>query len=90
MSLQVAQTAAAAELLAGDVLLCLKQVIAITGLSRSSIYSHMKAGIFPLQVPVGSRGVRWSLNEVRQWMSGQLTLRGSRAQQSTDRSGRTP
>jgi len=90
MSLQVAQTASAPELLAGDVLLCLKQVIAITGLSRSSIYSYMKAGMFPLQVPVGSRGVRWSLNEVRHWMAGQLMLRGVRAYQSTDCSVRTP
>jgi len=63
------------EFLGGDVLLTVRQVMVITGLSRSSIYSFMAAGTFPLSATVGGRAVRWSLIEVRCWMAERFALR---------------
>lgn len=63
------------ELPGGDVLLKVQQVMAITGLSRSSIYAYMHAGMFPLPARVGGRAVRWSLIEVRCWMAERFALR---------------
>lgn len=67
------------ELPGGDVLLTARQVMALTGLSRSSIYAYMDAGAFPLQALVGGRAVRWSLIEVRCWMAERFALRDAHA-----------
>ena len=37
----------------------LQSVMAITGLSRSSIYLAINQGSFPLQIPLGARSVVW-------------------------------
>ena len=76
---QSAQASAHAELPVDDVLLTVRQVMVITGLSRSSIYSFMHARTFPLPVPVGGRAVRWSLKEVRCWIAERVALRDANA-----------
>lgn len=45
-----------------------RQVEAITGLCRSSIYRLMKIGRFPRPVSIGPRAVRWRLSDVTEWV----------------------
>lgn len=62
-------------------LLRLKQVIAITGLSRSSIYSMLDENSssydpdFPKQVKIGKKSVAWVENEVDQWIGKRIAAR---------------
>ncbi|HEL4406216.1 TPA: AlpA family transcriptional regulator [Stenotrophomonas maltophilia] len=51
-----------------DHYLRLAQVCEITGLSRSSIYNYVAAGLFPKQRQMGIRAVRWLASEVHTWM----------------------
>ena len=46
----------------------LATVLAMTGLSRSSMYSLMKAGSFPVPRKVSARSVRWRAVEVLAWI----------------------
>lgn len=51
----------------------LPAVVAITGLSRSTIYSRVKALSFPSPVPLGSpRIVGWIESEIAQWQAAQI------------------
>ena len=50
-------------------LLSLKQVIAMVGLTKSTIYRLMEAGDFPRPLKLGSRCVRWLVDEVNAWIS---------------------
>jgi prophage regulatory protein len=45
-------------------MLKLKEVQKITGLSRSSIYSYIEKGVFPIQVKLGQRSVAWIDQEI--------------------------
>jgi prophage regulatory protein len=45
-------------------LLRLDDVVAITGLSRSSIYARAHAKTFPGYIKIGPRGTRWLESEV--------------------------
>jgi|APSaa5957512576_1039674.scaffolds.fasta_scaffold86017_2 prophage regulatory protein len=45
-------------------ILRLPDVIKLSGLSRSTIYSYIKKGLWPKQVPLGDRVVGWPLEEV--------------------------
>ena len=48
----------------------LKEVVAATGLSRSSIYALIAEGLFPRPLQVGRRAVvRWIEQEVQEWLS---------------------
>lgn len=50
-------------------ILRLKEVIAITGLSRSTIYAEIAKGEFPKQVQLtGNRSVGWHENVIIQWV----------------------
>lgn len=50
-------------------ILRLKEVIAITGLSRSTIYAEIAKGEFPKQVQLtGNRSVGWHENAIIQWI----------------------
>jgi prophage regulatory protein len=46
----------------------IRDVIALTGLSRSAIYAAVKAGTFPRQVKLSSRSAGWVRGEVVGWM----------------------
>jgi prophage regulatory protein len=45
----------------------LPRVIALVGLSQTTIYDMANAGRFPKQVKVGGRAVAWIKSEVLQW-----------------------
>ena len=49
-----------------------KQVQARTGLSRSTIYLHIKAEQFPKPVALGPRAVGWIEAEVVEWIANRL------------------
>lgn len=51
-------------------------VEAITGLSRSTIYSLMQSGAFPRPVRIGDRAVAWPEVEIEAWISERLQDRG--------------
>lgn len=46
----------------------IRDVIALTGLSRSAIYAAVKAGTFPRQVKLSARSSGWVRGEVVAWM----------------------
>ena len=49
-------------------ILRLPEVIARTGLSRSTIYAFIDAGKFPDRVKLGPRMVGWFEDEIDQWI----------------------
>ena len=50
----------------------LKDVIALTGLSRSTIYLRMVQGKFPKKISLGSRAVGWINSEVIEWIEQRI------------------
>jgi prophage regulatory protein len=46
----------------------IRDVIALTGLSRSAIYAAVKAGTFPRQVKLSARSAGWVRGEVVGWL----------------------
>ena len=50
-------------------LLTLRDVCAVVSLSRSTVYSLLKAGKFPPPVQVSARSVRWRRIEIDCWQS---------------------
>ena len=59
----------------------LPEVIARTGLKRSSIYAAIQAGTFPAQIPLGERAVGWDESEVSAWIESRiLSARNTPAQ----------
>ena len=46
----------------------LPEVLARTGLSRSTIYVRMAQGRFPRPVSLGGRAVGWIESELNEWM----------------------
>ena len=59
-----------------------KQVEARTGLSRSTIYHHIKAGIFPRPVPLGPRAVGWIEFDVSNWIAQRVEIARDNANRS--------
>jgi prophage regulatory protein len=49
-------------------LIRLKEVIAMTGLSRASVYKFVSENKFPAQISLGYRCVAWVESEVQQWI----------------------
>ncbi len=49
----------------------LPTVVAMTGLSRSTIYQRVKHGIFPAPRKVSARCARWRASEVLEWIRSQ-------------------
>ena len=50
-------------------LLRLPEVCNLTGLSRSSLYRAINAGLFPRSVQLGQRSVAWRLDQVEDWIN---------------------
>ncbi|RSM21856.1 AlpA family phage regulatory protein [Aeromonas salmonicida] len=59
-------------------LLKLKDVIAITSLSKASVYRQMNAGTFPKPIVTGPRSVAWIDHEIYEWIESKTRLRDSR------------
>lgn len=57
-----------------DRMLRRKEVEAITGRSRSSIYEGMAAGTFPKPVKIGARAVAWPESVIRQWIAERMEV----------------
>ena len=53
-------------------ILRLKDVIAMTGLSRSTIYLRMDQSKFPQQINLGSRAVGWIGSEIKEWIEERI------------------
>lgn len=53
-------------------ILRLAQVIALTGLSRSTIYQSLANGGFPQQIRLGARSVGWVAAEIDEWISSRI------------------
>lgn len=56
------------ELTSNDRIMKLREVSAMTGLSRSSIYALIKKGSFPAQVKLSIRSAGWFWSEVKGWL----------------------
>ena len=52
-----------------EVLLRIHQVVTVTGLSRSSLYSFVAMGRFPALVRIGRRAVAWKNSQVQAWIA---------------------
>lgn len=50
-------------------LIRLPEVCNLTGLSRSSLYRAINAGLFPRSVQLGQRSVAWRLDQVEDWIN---------------------
>lgn len=46
-----------------------KQVEALTGLSRSTIYAWVRDGIFPGPISLGPKAVGWLQSELDAWLA---------------------
>lgn len=49
-----------------------KEVEAITGRSRSSIYDGIATGTFPKPVKIGARAVAWPESVIRAWIAERM------------------
>jgi len=63
-------------LAAGAQLLGIAPVVAMTGLSRSSLYAYMAKGIFPRPRKLGPRRVAWTASEVQAWITSRAVAGG--------------
>lgn len=60
-------------------LLRLREVTAITGVSRSTIYRLISIGQFPAPIRIGVRASAWSTNEIAGWLDGRIAERNAKA-----------
>ncbi|NOF32937.1 AlpA family phage regulatory protein [Vibrio cholerae] len=52
-----------------------REVLTMTGLSRSSLYRFIEENQFPPQVQLGGRAVAWLEGEVQEWIAQRITNR---------------
>ena len=52
-----------------DRLLRIREVLAIVGVSRSTLYQMMRRGAFPQSVQAHQRCARWRESEVLEWVA---------------------
>lgn len=56
-------------------ILRLPEVLALTGLSRSKIYSAVAENAFPRPLPLGPRAVGWLEREISLWIDARVAAR---------------
>ncbi|CAM4357413.1 helix-turn-helix transcriptional regulator [Vibrio agarivorans] len=56
-------------------LMRVKEIIRITGLSRSSLYKCISEGQFPKAVSLSERSVAWVEEEVQDWITAKIQQR---------------
>ena len=56
-------------------ILRLKEVLARTGLGRSSVYKFIAEGVFPKPVSLGDRAVGWVEEEIDSWIKERIVAR---------------
>lgn len=52
-----------------------REVLTMTGLSRSSLYRFIEENQFPPPVQLGGRAVAWVEGEVQEWIAQRITNR---------------
>lgn len=60
------------------IIIRMREVSRMVGLSRSTIYKRMNKGTFPAAVPLGEFAVGWLRSEVEQWIAEQISRRDAR------------
>lgn len=60
-------------------ILRVRAVMAMTGISKNSIYRQMDAGDFPQAIRLGPRAVGWRKAEVEEWLAGRYLARETEA-----------
>ncbi len=50
----------------------LKQVRAVTGMSRSWTYEAIRRGEFPAPIPLGARAVAWDSASIAAWQAARI------------------
>lgn len=50
----------------------LRDVIEVTGLSRSTIYDKMKGGTFPRPVNISARAIAWPESTIAEWLASRV------------------
>jgi prophage regulatory protein len=58
-----------------NTLLKLKDVLAVTGLSRSYVYALAQQGLFPKPVKLTERSSAWVAGEVEEWIESRIASR---------------
>ena len=53
----------------------MKEVMAKTGLAKSTVYKHIADNQFPNSVSLGKRAVAWLESEVEEWMLERIAER---------------
>ena len=56
-------------------LIKLTEVMAMTGLGRSSVYNFMADKRFPKTVSLGGRAVAWVEEEIQEWITDKIAQR---------------
>ncbi|WP_413405741.1 MULTISPECIES: helix-turn-helix transcriptional regulator [unclassified Synechococcus] len=51
----------------------LSQVIEMTGVGKTFIYTHMEKGSFPKQIQISSRTVVWLEKDIIEWMNTKIS-----------------
>ena len=52
-----------------------REVLEMTGMSRSFIYAQMAEGTFPKQIAIGANSVVWLESDVTKWMDQRIGAR---------------
>jgi prophage regulatory protein len=52
-----------------------RQVEAMTGLSKTTIYARIAAGTFPEPIPLGEKAVGWIESEIQAWIESRIAAR---------------
>lgn len=58
-------------------LIRMKEVVAVTGLSKSRIYQYINEDRFPSSVSLGGRSVAWVESEIEKWIENTISQRDS-------------
>ena len=58
-----------------DSLLKLTDIMQLTKVGHTFIYAAMRKGTFPQKIEIAKKCVRWSQQEVSQWIKHQIELR---------------
>lgn len=69
-------------------LLRLAEVMQLTGLRRTTLYSLQARGEFPLRVVISANTVAWVEAEVQQWLAQRSSARGTMSARLPLRMGR--
>ena len=56
-------------------ILRLRDVMAMTGLSRSTLYLRMSEGGFPQSINLDGRAIGWLESEIQQWIQARVSER---------------